>query len=632
MRKNTFFSFKLFLFSLVWVGIFTVLFLRIMQLQVAQGSEYVKKAEDNRFYTQRLPALRGVILDRFGDPLVWNVQKFFHVENPGALYVKTEPIDRDEALQLMATNSASVNTETQRFYRFPQSLAHVLGYVGSVTAEDLERDPTARVGQQLGKAGLELNYEKQLRGQDGQTIYEIDALGHKLRQVDRVEPTLGKNLQTSIDPYITEVAAQALAGKRGAVVMTDASTGQVIALTSAPNYDSNILSQTESDPQKETERKAKVQTFFTDPQQLFFDRAISGAYPPGSVFKLIVGLAGLEANSFTADTQVDDEGVIKLGDFVFGNWYYRQYGRVEGMINLARAIARSNDIYFYKAAEWTGPDNIAIMSRLLGLGSKTGIDLPAETRGLVPDPAWKQKVKNEKWFLGDTYHMGIGQGDLLTSPIQLAQMTQALANQGQLCQVSIVNQDKRQCRQAVANLDHLKLVLSGMVGVCSTGGTAYPFFPYNAKYLSPDVTDANQQMDNGAVACKTGTAEFGAQDSRGYRKTHGWFTAAVTLPNFQQDFQNGLNATVSASLASQTATASAMTHFQSEEQDTQQELWVKWRDKVQKNGFPKEVTITVLVESDEVNPYREGSIDGAPIAKKIVDWMEEGGKGFQANP
>ncbi len=633
MKKDSASHFKLFFFCLAWVAVFTVLFLRVVQLQVVQGKEYVKKAEDNRFYTQRLPALRGVILDRFGEPLVWNVQNFFQVENPGALYEKTEPIDRDAALRLMATNSASVNTETQRFYRFPQSLAHVLGYVGSVTAEDLERDTTAQVGQHIGKAGLELTYEKQLRGQDGQTIYEIDALGHKLRQVDKVDPTLGKNLETSIDPYVTEVAAQALSGKRGAVVITDATTGQIIALTSAPNYDSNILSQTESDPAKETVRKAKVQSFFTDPQQLFFDRAISGAYPPGSVFKLVVGLAGLEANSFNADTQVDDEGVIKLGDFVFGNWYYRQYGRVEGMINLVRAIARSNDIYFYKAAEWTGPDNIAIMSRLLGLGSKTGIDLPAETRGLVPDPAWKQKVKNEKWFLGDTYHMGIGQGDLLTSPIQLAQMTQAIANQGQLCQVSIVSQDKRQCRQAVANLDHLKLILAGMEGVCSAGGTAYPFFPYNTKRLLPDVTDVQQQLDNGVVACKTGTAEFGAQDSRGYRKTHGWFTSALTLPNFQENFKNGGNsASTSAQISPQIATTSASLQLQNEEQDSQQELWQKWQQRVAAHGFPKQITITVLVESDEVNPYREGSIDGAPIAKKIVDWMEEGGKAFTANP
>lgn len=627
---------KLFIFGLMWVAIFTVLFLRITQLQIFQGQAYVKKAEDNRFYTQRLPSLRGVILDRFGDPLVWNVQKFFAVENPGALYEKKVPIVRDEALQLMATNSASVNTETQRFYRFPQSLSHVLGYVGDATAEDLEKNSDVEVGQQLGKAGLELNYEKQLQGSDGKIIYEIDALGHKLRQVDKSDPTVGQNLNTSIDPYITEVAAQALAGKRGAVVMTDASTGQIIALTSSPMYDSNILSQSEADPLKEAARKAKVQSFFTNPEMLFFDRAISGAYPPGSVFKLVVGLAGLENNSLTADTQVDDEGILKVGEFNFGNWYYRQYGRVEGMISLVRAIARSNDIYFYKAAEWTGPDNIATMGKLLGLGSKTGIDLPAETRGLMPDPAWKQKVKNEKWYLGDTYHMGIGQGDILTSPIQLAQMTQALGNQGNLCQLSIVNKDTRQCKQAVVNQDDLKLILSGMVGVCSAGGTAYPFFPYNAQRLLPDVTDVTQQLDNGVIGCKTGTAEFGASDSRGYRKTHAWFTAVAEMPNFQENFQNGLggiSASGSAQLAVEVlATPSAEIQFQNEEQDSQLVLWKKWQQKVKEHGFPRNITVTLLVESDDVNPYREGSIDGAPIAKKIIDWMEQGGKAFTANP
>lgn len=620
---------KLAIFALMWVGIFTVLLLRLLQLQVFQGQSYVKKAEDNRFYTQRLPALRGVILDRFGDPLVWNIQKFFAVENPGALYEKLSPIGREQALQLMATNSASVNTKTERFYRFPQSLAPVLGYVGDATAQDLQKNAGVLVGQQLGKAGLELNYDKQLNGQDGKIIYEIDALGHKLREIDRVEPTAGHDLPTSLDPYLTEVAAQALAGKNGAVVVTDATNGQIIALTSLPSYDANLLTQTFADAQQEAARKMKVQAFFTDPQNLFFDRAISGSYPPGSIFKVVVGLAGLENNNLTAATQVDDQGILKVGDFQYGNWYYRQYGRVEGNISLVRALARSNDIYFYKAAEWTGPDAIASMGRLLGLGGKTGIDLPAETRGLMPDPIWKQKVKNERWFLGDTYHMGIGQGDILTSPIQLAQMTQALANQGSLCQVSVANQTTRQCHQAVTNLDHLKLILEGMLGVCTSGGTAYPFFPYNAKHLTPDVTDANQELANGAMACKTGTAEFGPADDRGYRKTHGWFTSMVTLPNFQTTFTSSLAS------ASATVTASQETvtgQFQNEEQDTQQLLWQKWQQKVRAVGFPRNITITVLVESDQVNPYREGSIDGAPIAKKIIDWMEEGGKAFAASP
>ncbi len=626
---------KLLVFGLVWVAVFTLLISRITQLQIFQGKSYLKKAEDNRYYTQRLPALRGVILDRYGEPLVWNIEKFLQVDNPGALYEKLEPISRDLALRLMATNSASVNTETQRFYRFPQSLSPVVGYVGDTTAQDLQKNSNLQVGQQIGKAGLELNYEKALIGQDGKVIYEIDALGHKLRQVDKQDPVPGHNLPTSLDPYVTEIAAQALAGKRGTVIMTNATNGQVLALTSSPSYNSNVLSQSESDPVKEAARKTMVQSFFTDPQNLFFDRAISGSYPPGSVFKLVVGLAGLENNSLTASTQVDDQGVLKVGEFEYGNWYYRQYGRVEGQISLVRAIARSNDIYFYKAAEWTGPDHIATMGRLLGLGDKTGIDLPAETKGLMPDPAWKQQTKNERWFLGDTYHMGIGQGDILTSPIQIAQMTQALANQGSLCQVSVADLGTRQCRQAVTNLDNLKLILAGMVGVCSSGGTAYPFFPFNALHLSADITNVNQQLDNGAMGCKTGTAEFGPSDNRGYRKTHGWFTSMVTLPDFQHNFLNGVNNTASGSAqVAPAATVSAETNLQlkNEEQDSQQVLWQKWQQAVKLHGFPTSITITVLVESDEVNPYREGSIDGAPIAKKIIDWMEQSGKSFTASP
>jgi penicillin-binding protein 2 len=601
------------LFVIFLTSFLGLLFFRLIDVQLVHGQEYLKKAEGNRFYTQHVAARRGVFLDRYQDPLVWNVEKYFRVEKPTALYSQLTPLDRDQALTIMATDSAHVTTENERLYRYPQALAHVLGYIGDVTAEDLQRDETLHIRQHIGKAGLEYVFEKQLKGRDGNDIYEVNALGEKQRKVESSAAQPGQDIQTTLDPYLSEISLRALGNQQGGVVITNAETGEVLALTSRPSFDANFLSRSYNDPQQESERKEQISKFFSDPQKLFFNRMVAGAYPPGSVFKLITALAGLEQDKITASTIVVDEGVIKVGGSEFGNWYFRQYGRVEGAINLVRAIARSNDIYFYKAAEWTGPTAIAEFARIFGLGEKTGINLPSETRGLIPDPEWKEKAKNERWFLGDTYHVGIGQGDILTSPIQIAQMTQSLANNGTLCKVSLVKNDRVECRQATTNMDHLSTVLEGMIEACSAGGTAFPFFPYNAKHLQ-DGQSTQQKLDAGAVACKTGTAEFGGEDERGYRKTHAWFTSMLTVPDLTTEPS-------SATQSAQLNTNDSVVDLNQVNTLDDLQLHYLWKKNVQHTGFPHKITITVLVESDEQNPYKEGSADAAPVAKKVVDWM-----------
>lgn len=614
---------RFFLFIIGIVIFFTMLFIRLVEVQLVRGVTFVNQAEDNRFYTHRLQANRGVFLDRYSDPLVWNMQKYAQINDPTALYVQRTPIERTEALKLMATDSAKVQTYTERFYRYPYSLAHVLGYVGDVTAEDLQRDDTLAVNQEVGKTGLEYVYEKQLRGIDGKETFEINALGEKQRLIQTQPALPGTNLPTSLDPYITEVAARALKGQRGGVIITAADTGEVLALTSQPAFDPNLLSQSFVNEEQETLRKEHVSQLFNDPQRLFFDRVVAGAYPPGSVFKLVTALSALEQGKIDASTIVVDEGSIRVGEFEFGNWYYRQYGRTEGPINLTRSIARSNDIFFYKAAEWVGPDQLATTARAFGFGEKTGIDLPTEARGLVPDPEWKARVKNEKWFLGNTYHYGIGQGDLLTSPIQVAQMTQAVANNGLLCKVSLVTKEERECRDIVSQKSHLEMVVDGMIQACSAGGTAFPFFPYNTARLI-EGQSVSQKIDAGAIACKTGTAEFGGANEQGYRKTHGWFTSFFVLPDFKNESMPDLS---EASLATEAATLAAPQETLSRvDQYSDEDLYRLWRTKVHETGFPRKITITVLVESDETNLYKEGSRDAAPVAKAVVDWMSHTSK------
>lgn len=610
-------------------ALFTVLFLRLGDIQLANGALFQAQADENRFFRKVLPAQRGLILDRYGDPLVWNIQQYFQVSDPKVLFPITTPVTRESALQLIATGGAeAVMTRPQRLYRFPASIAHVVGYVGEVTAEDLQKLPGLKPGMVIGKAGLELQYQKQLEGTEGLVVYEVNALGQKQRQV-QVQPSLpGKDLGTSLDPYLTEYVSRQLGDVLGTAIITDADTGKVLALTSRPAFDPNVFSQMSQDPQKESERRQQIQQLFLDPRNLFFNRAISGAYPPGSIFKLMTALAGLEDKKIDERTEVVDAGTLKVGEYEFGNWYFRQYGRVEGAVNLSKAISRSNDIYFYKVAEWLGPDALAQFSKMFGFGSKTGIELPAEARGMVPDPEWKEKVKGENWFLGNTYHFGIGQGDVLTTPIQVAQMSQALANGGLLCPLSVLAGNTEngnvlvgnspECRQVGISSEHWHTVLGGMIGACSAGGTAFPLFSYNAdRYDAQKTPELN--FANGALACKTGTAEFGGEDAQGHRRTHAWITVLATLP----DLANG-NATPSAGLS---ATPSAQAEvfsplkIKTVAQMSDEELHQSWSAKAKQFGFPSKIAITILLESDDKVPYREGSTDDGPIARKIVDFL-----------
>lgn len=619
--------------SAIACALFTVLFLRLGDIQLANGSTYQEQADENRFFRQVLPAQRGLILDRYGDPLVWNIQQYFQVSDPRVLFPINTAVTRDAALQLIASGGAeAVTTRPQRLYRFPNSLSHVVGYVGEVTAEDLQNKPQLKPGMMIGKAGLELQYQDQLKGQEGKVVYEVDALGHKQRQMQVQQAVTGKDLGTSIDPYLTEYVSRQLGEAQGTAIITDANTGKVLAMTSRPAFDPNVFSQMNQDPQKESERRQQISALFQDPRNLFFNRAISGAYPPGSVFKLVTAFAGLEGDKIDESTQVVDEGVLKVGEYQYGNWYYRQYGRVEGAISLTRAIGRSNDIFFYKVAEWVGPNALAEFARMFGYGSKTGIELPAEARGLVPDTEWKEKTRGEQWFLGNTYHYGIGQGDVLTTPIQVAQMSQAIANGGLLCPLSVLAGDTTngniqtgntsECHQLGISTDHWKLVIDGMIEACSEGGTAFPLFSYNKEKYDPQ-KPADYNFANGALACKTGTAEFGGADEQGHRKTHGWFTLLATLPNvgsFNATATSSATATPSAEVAEAIAQASD-TKMKTVAEMSDEELHQAWFAKAKQFGFPSKITITLLLESDDKVPFREGSTDDGPIARKIIDWV-----------
>ena len=242
------------------------------------------------------------------------------------------------------------------------------------------------------------------------------------------------------------------------------------------------------------------------------NRVTSGVYAPGSVFKLVTAYAGLESGEIDQETLIEDTGEIVIDQYRYGNWYFDQYGKTEGEINLERALARSNDIFFYRLGEKVGVDEIVSWASKMGLGERTGIELPGESEGLVPTRLWKERATGERWFLGNTYHLSIGQGDLTATPLQIARMTLAAVS-GRRCQVSLLQDSEVECVDLGISSKNIEIVKSGMRAACATGGTAFSFFEFGPYVL-----------------CKTGTAQHAGQTSDEVLP-HAWITVAYPGDN-----------------------------------------------------------------------------------------------------
>ncbi len=612
--KNGFGRYFLVVFVLIMV--FALLVFRLFHVQIVEGERYYQMADANRHFRQPIPAQRGVFLDRYHRPFVNNIKQYFESEED-LLFPQKKQIDHQSALKLIAENDWSVSFEYRRLYKYPWYLAHVTGYIGPVIPQELIDNKQLKVNDQTGKMGLEKEYDQVLRGRDGYQVYEINTLGEKQQLVSKTDPIAGNDILTSLDPYLSKIAYESLGEMMGAVVVLDADTGQVLVLVNKPSFNPNDFSNSYLDQTLETERKSNLQQYFQDERRVFFNRAISGTYPPGSVFKLVTSVAGLETNAFDENQTVLDEGILKVGDYEYRNWLYTQRGATDGEIALIRAIARSNDIFFYKAAEWTGPTTIANHATVFGFGKKTGIELSSEARGLVPDPTWKEEVMGERWFLGNTYHFGIGQGDMTATPLQIAQFIQAIGNRGELCHPSLIIDDGKnkwsteKCENLGLQDRSLELTLKGMIAACQPGGTGSRLFSYNQEFPPVDeINDAYELLELGAVGCKTGTSEFGAQDEGGRRKTHGWFvtTTALDIEKIKENLKEKI---------------------ESDELDGDNQLSIlsdeelhQWLEGIEEYGFPKKAVLVALVESDEAVPYKEGSREAAPIVDALLTYLK----------
>lgn len=489
-------------FAVILLIFLGVLVSRLFHLQVVKGGENRELADSNRIQVKVIHAQRGVIYDRNGKILAQN--------EPG-FRLGRKTLTREEAFKLEVEGSPLIKDleiDSIRTYPLSEKSAHIIGYVSEINAEEFN-DPKYKnylLGDKIGRGGVEEAYEKVLKGIDGGEIVEVDAAGQKIRTIRRKEPTPGQNLYLTIDADLQLTAFEKLktgiekvGSCCGVVVATDPNTGQILSLVSYPSFDFKNLNDA-----------------LIAPNSPILNRAIGGTYPPGSTYKIASGLAGLETGKINAGTVFEDTGVLKLGSYSFANWYFTQYGKTEGVVDIVKALKRSNDIYFYQVGIAVGEKIMGDYSKKLGLGKRLGIDIPGEVTGIIPDNDWKVKHVGEVWYPGDSLHMAIGQGFVLTTPLQVNNLISAIAADGRQYPPHLALRITDNHNKTIKEFkydeissykfkrENVDLIKRGLEAVTKEGGTAWPFFNF------PVVT-----------AGKTGTAEIG--DPKG--KTHAWYVA-----------------------------------------------------------------------------------------------------------
>ncbi len=432
---------------------------RLYYLQVLKADEYATLADDNRINVRLRAPPRGRIVDRHGRPLAVNQQVYRlvfvaeHAPDPkatlrtlhGLIGADAEEVERvrrelnrrrkfvpvvireslewdDVArIEVHAADLPGISIEAgqSRYYPFGRSLAHVLGYVAPAAEDDLTGDPVlALPGFRVGRAGIEGTYDRALRGGAGTSHVEINAAGRVIREIRREDAQPGSDVAVTLNLDLQQYAFERLGEESGAVAVMDVWSGDILALASSPAFDPNAFNRGLSGEE--------WRALISNPKAPLTNKAITGLFAPGSTFKPVVALAALEKGVITPQTTVACYGRTRLGRSTFHCWKRGGHGTMQ----LDSAIAQSCDVYFYEAARRTGIDTISEMANRFGLGERMGIGLPSEKAGLMPTRQWKADHVGVPWQIGETLVAGIGQGYVLTTPLQLAVMTARLANGG----------------------------------------------------------------------------------------------------------------------------------------------------------------------------------------------------------
>jgi penicillin-binding protein 2 len=464
-QEQKVFSMRVMLSVIILIGLTSIVLFRYFDLQINRHLDYVTNSNKNRIHIRSVAPTRGLIFDRHGKLLADNRPAFTlniipeSAEDTDQLIARLDTLlsisEKDiarfqkrakrskgfapvplkynlseEERAILAVNShvlagTEVSAQLMRFYPQRELLTHTLGYVGRINDREIKNiDPESYRGTDfIGKIGLEKYYEEALLGKVGTEQVETNARGRVMRVLGKRDPVPGSNLTIHIDSKLQRVALDALKGERGALVAIDIKTGGILSMVSTPSYDPNLFTSGISQKQYDG--------LLNSPDRPLFNRALRGQYPPGSTVKPLFGLIGLQHKIYDMDYSIYDPGYFFM-EGIKRPWRDHnvdQGGHGYG-VDLAEAIIESCDVFFYTTGVKTGIDLLSKESALFGLGDVTGIDLPGEKRGIMPTREWKKDKRKQDWFNGDTINMSIGQGFMLTTPLQLAVMSARIASRG----------------------------------------------------------------------------------------------------------------------------------------------------------------------------------------------------------
>lgn len=472
-RDRRIFTGRLLIAGLAAIVLTSIVLYRYFDLQVTRHQDFATHSDNNRVHVRPAAPSRGLIYDRNGELLADNRPSYslsiirersedleqLLLQISSLIDISSDDIERfekrlkrrkpyertplrfnlsEQERGILAVNSyrldgAEVTARLTRFYPNGELFAHVIGYVGRINERESQQiDSVAYSGtDSIGKIGVEKYYEDRLLGAVGTEHVETNARGRVMRILENVSPLPGTNLTVHLDSNLQRVAHKAFKDDRGALVAIDIKTGGILSMVSAPSYDPNLfvsgISQTNYDQLLQSSDRP------------LFDRAIRGQYPPGSTIKPLFGLIGLHNNSISMDYSIEDPGYFFM-EGIERPWRdhnSKRGGHGKG-VDLAKAIIESCDVFFYKMSVKTGIDLLSSYSEMFGLGNLTGIDMPGERPGIMPSREWKQGAKQEAWFNGDTINVSIGQGFMLTTPLQLAVMSARIASKGKLLKPQLV--------------------------------------------------------------------------------------------------------------------------------------------------------------------------------------------------